>query len=257
MESEAIIGTLKDFIRDVVSYLDKTCPPLIWNQTAPTDVTTNIAPLIFISESVVNTKVVMKTVGDAAVELNVNVIDEDKENQRFSVTLAESVQFDDFISSSQRFDGIREAEDVMVDVEAPVCGINVVHEIPSVNEDHIVNQDVVLEVLKTIDGVESIIHAIEDSDVVIVKKDFFPAIKNIVPEILELNILMLHNSIRFMQKRLNTLLSATAEERYLDFIKLYPNLTLRVPQWMIASYLGITPESLSRVRKDLAKKHFR
>lgn len=101
------------------------------------------------------------------------------------------------------------------------------------------------------------IDAIEDAEVVVVKKDFFPAIKNIVPEILELNVRMLHNSIRFMQKRLNMLLSATAEQRYLDFIKLYPNLTLRVPQWMIASYLGITPESLSRVRKDLAKKHFK
>ena len=101
------------------------------------------------------------------------------------------------------------------------------------------------------------IDAIEDTEVVIIKKDFFPSIKNIVPEILELNILMLHNSIRFMQKRINMLLSATAEERYLNFIKLYPNLTLRVPQWMIASYLGITPESLSRVRKDLANKHFR
>lgn len=101
------------------------------------------------------------------------------------------------------------------------------------------------------------IDAIEDTEVVVIKKDFFPSIKNIVPEILELNILMLHNSIRFMQKRINMLLSATAEERYLNFIKLYPNLTLRVPQWMIASYLGITPESLSRVRKDLANKHFR
>lgn len=101
------------------------------------------------------------------------------------------------------------------------------------------------------------IDAIENTEVVVVKKDFFPAIQHIVPEILQLNILMLHNSIRFMQKRLNMLLGATAEERYLDFIKLYPNLTLRVPQWMIASYLGITPESLSRVRKDLAKKHFK
>jgi CRP-like cAMP-binding protein len=101
------------------------------------------------------------------------------------------------------------------------------------------------------------IDAIEDTEVVVVKKDFFPAMQDIIPEILQLNILMLHNSIRFMQKRINMLLSATAEERYLDFIKLYPNLTLRVPQWMIASYLGITPESLSRVRKDLAKKHFR
>jgi CRP-like cAMP-binding protein len=68
---------------------------------------------------------------------------------------------------------------------------------------------------------------------------------------------MLHNSIRVMQKRIDMLLGATAEERYLDFIKTYPNLTLRVPQWMIASYLGITPESLSRVRKDLANRHFR
>lgn len=101
------------------------------------------------------------------------------------------------------------------------------------------------------------IDAIEDTEAVIIKKDFFPAIQPIVPDILKLNILMLHNSIRFMQKRINMLLSASAEERYLDFIKLYPNLTLRVPQWMIASYLGITPESLSRVRKDLAKKHFR
>lgn len=101
------------------------------------------------------------------------------------------------------------------------------------------------------------IDAIEDTEVVVVQKDFFPAIQSIVPEILQLNISMLHNSIRFMQKRINMLLSATAEERYLDFIKLYPNLTLRVPQWMIASYLGVTPESLSRVRKDLAKKHFR
>lgn len=101
------------------------------------------------------------------------------------------------------------------------------------------------------------IDAIEDTEVVIVNNDFFPSIKGIVPEILELNILMLHNAIRFMQKRINMLLSAPAEERYLNFIKLYPNLTLRVPQWMIASYLGITPESLSRVRKDLTKKHFR
>ncbi len=101
------------------------------------------------------------------------------------------------------------------------------------------------------------IDAIEDTEVVVVKKDFFPAIQPIVPEILQLNIKMLHNSIRFMQKRIDMLLGATAEERYLHFIKLYPNLTLRVPQWMIASYLGITPESLSRVRKDLANRHFK
>lgn len=101
------------------------------------------------------------------------------------------------------------------------------------------------------------IEAVEDTEVVIVDKNFFVNMKHVIPEILELNINMLHNSIRFMQHRINMLLSASAEERYLHFIKLYPNLTLRVPQWMIASYLGITPESLSRVRKDLAHKNFK
>lgn len=53
------------------------------------------------------------------------------------------------------------------------------------------------------------------------------------------------------------LLGASAETRYLDFIQLYPDMLLRVPQWMIASYLGITPESLSRVRKELAQRNFK
>lgn len=67
----------------------------------------------------------------------------------------------------------------------------------------------------------------------------------------------LHNHIRHLQKRITMLLSASAEQRYMNFIKLYPDLTLRVPQWMIASYLGIAPESLSRVRKELATRHFK
>ncbi|MEJ7556778.1 MAG: Crp/Fnr family transcriptional regulator [Pedobacter sp.] len=101
------------------------------------------------------------------------------------------------------------------------------------------------------------IDATELTKVVIVHKDFMNEAAKHVPCINDLNHTMLNNAIRFMQKRINMLLSATAEERYLNFITLYPNLTLRVPQWMIASYLGITPESLSRVRKDLAHKHFR
>jgi CRP-like cAMP-binding protein len=101
------------------------------------------------------------------------------------------------------------------------------------------------------------IDVIEPTTALVLPKNFFSDAAVHVPSMHELNNNMLNNSIRFMQKRINMLLSATAEERYLDFIKLYPNLTLRVPQWMIASYLGITPESLSRVRKDLAHKHFK
>jgi len=104
---------------------------------------------------------------------------------------------------------------------------------------------------------EFTIDAIETTTAVIIPKDYFLLASQYVPGFETLNSNMLNNAIRFMHKRINMLLSATAEERYLDFIKLYPNLTLRVPQWMIASYLGITPESLSRVRKDLASKHFK
>lgn len=99
--------------------------------------------------------------------------------------------------------------------------------------------------------------AIEATTALIIPKDFFCVAEKFAPAISELNTKMLNNAIRFMQRRINLLLAATAEERYVDFMKLYPDLTLRVPQWMIASYLGITPESLSRVRKDLTHKHFK
>ncbi|MEP6617397.1 MAG: Crp/Fnr family transcriptional regulator, partial [Ginsengibacter sp.] len=100
------------------------------------------------------------------------------------------------------------------------------------------------------------VDAIEDSEVIYIGQEFYIQADKLIPGFNAFNVMALHNSIRFMQRRINLLLSATAEQRYIDFIELYPNLTLRVPQWMIASYLGITPESLSRVRKELASRHF-
>ena len=43
----------------------------------------------------------------------------------------------------------------------------------------------------------------------------------------------------------------TAEERYLHFLKTFPDLAQRIPQYYIASYVGVKPESLSRIRKRL------
>ncbi|SMC39084.1 Crp/Fnr family transcriptional regulator [Cellulophaga tyrosinoxydans] len=99
------------------------------------------------------------------------------------------------------------------------------------------------------------IDALEDSEVLVLEKNFVEKISEQNNSFEEFNNKLLHNHIRSLQKRIELLLSATAEERYLDFIKVYPNLLLRVPQTLIASYLGITPESLSRVRKELATKH--
>lgn len=57
-----------------------------------------------------------------------------------------------------------------------------------------------------------------------------------------------------LENRVLQSISSTAEERYLSFLSQYPHLSSRLPNTQIASYLGITPEFLSKVRKDLTKK---
>ncbi|SHJ89383.1 Crp/Fnr family transcriptional regulator [Epilithonimonas mollis] len=100
------------------------------------------------------------------------------------------------------------------------------------------------------------IEAIEESIIVVTREGFFENLSKVYPAVAEKNQKLMFNHIKNLQNRVNALISTTAEERYLEFLKKYPNLMLRVPQWMVASYLGITPESLSRVRKELAKKKF-
>ncbi|SFH90494.1 Crp/Fnr family transcriptional regulator [Halpernia frigidisoli] len=98
------------------------------------------------------------------------------------------------------------------------------------------------------------IEAVENSEIAVLPSDFFSNIFKSNSEVSDNNFRVMNNHIRALQKRINQLLGATAEERYLDFLKTYPNVFQRVPQWMVASYLGITPESLSRVRKNLGNK---
>ena len=54
------------------------------------------------------------------------------------------------------------------------------------------------------------------------------------------------------QKRIHAAISMTAEERYEELVKTYPQFLQRFPQNMVASYLGVSPETLSRMRKNLA-----
>lgn len=60
--------------------------------------------------------------------------------------------------------------------------------------------------------------------------------------------------LAFMQRRLIASLTLTAEERYEQFAEKYPEFIQRVPQYAIASYLGMTTQYLSRLRKKQAKK---
>ena len=59
--------------------------------------------------------------------------------------------------------------------------------------------------------------------------------------------------ITVLQKRIIMLMSASAIERYEHFTETYPSISQRVPQKMIASYLGITPEALSKVKGEKAR----
>ncbi|MFK5879929.1 MAG: Crp/Fnr family transcriptional regulator [Flavobacteriaceae bacterium] len=59
-------------------------------------------------------------------------------------------------------------------------------------------------------------------------------------------------SFAFSQRRVLSNLNKTAEERYLEFQSMYPDIIQRVPQYALASYLGMTPEFLSKIRKKIA-----
>ncbi len=66
--------------------------------------------------------------------------------------------------------------------------------------------------------------------------------------------LMLQRNLSVLQHRFLATVSQPAEQRYLDFMQRYPNMEQRVPQHMIASYLGISAEFLSKIRRKRKQK---
>ena len=66
--------------------------------------------------------------------------------------------------------------------------------------------------------------------------------------------LVAQKSFAFSQRRVLSNLGKSAEERYLEFENLYPSIIQRVPQYALASYLGMSPEFLSKIRKRIISK---
>ncbi|MBI0400759.1 Crp/Fnr family transcriptional regulator [Cyclobacterium marinum] len=87
------------------------------------------------------------------------------------------------------------------------------------------------------------IDALEDSVVIQIEKNTE----------LEIDHKKIIKRIRVLQKRIIMLMSASAIDRYEHFISTYPTIAQRVPQYMIASYLGITPEALSAAKRQHLK----
>lgn len=97
------------------------------------------------------------------------------------------------------------------------------------------------------------IDALEDSEVLLFSAGFYAHFQALGPEFQAFFYQLLQNSLVALQRRLIGVLSAPAELRYQEFLQLYPTLARRLPQRHIAAYLGITPESLSRIRSELAR----
>ncbi len=98
------------------------------------------------------------------------------------------------------------------------------------------------------------IDALQDSEVLLLDKSARESLFESVPRMERFFRLLLEGNYVATHKRINDALSASAEERYLTFINTYPQLVEQIPQNQIASYLGITPQSLSRIRKELGGK---
>lgn len=94
---------------------------------------------------------------------------------------------------------------------------------------------------------------LEDVEILKLKKDKLSLIIKNQPIFGELFNLILAEDLRIMYEQNTNTQILSAEERYLLFVKNSPHLVKRIPQKYIASYLGIEPQSLSRVRKKLSK----
>ena len=98
------------------------------------------------------------------------------------------------------------------------------------------------------------IDALEDSELLLIDKVSQDKLCCAIPKFEHYFRILLESNSSAAQLRISDFISSSAEDRYLNFLKTYPKLVQRVPQSQIASYLGITPQSLSRIRKELSEK---
>jgi CRP-like cAMP-binding protein len=98
------------------------------------------------------------------------------------------------------------------------------------------------------------IEAVEDSVALLISKNNFEMICEKIPQFRDMVNGILQRSLNAAHERINETFQSTAEEKYNHFLKTFPNLANRAPRHMLASYLGITAETLSRIRKQVSTK---
>jgi CRP-like cAMP-binding protein len=96
------------------------------------------------------------------------------------------------------------------------------------------------------------IEALEDSELLLITKESWDLLLDKVPAFERYFRILIQNNLIVTQRRLMGTFSTTAEERYHKLLHDFPDISQRVPQHMIASYIGITRETLSRIRNQIA-----
>jgi len=98
------------------------------------------------------------------------------------------------------------------------------------------------------------IDAIEESDLLLIDGPAHERIVQAVPAYATAFRVGLARHAAAKDRRILSAISASAPERYEEFLQTYPSLATRVPQHMLASYLGVSPETISRIRRKLASR---
>lgn len=94
------------------------------------------------------------------------------------------------------------------------------------------------------------IEALEDTEVVMWTKGNFEHLKREIPELQKFITNLFEKSIQAAQNRIYSIISQSTEEKYETFIKTYPDLLQRLPLHRVASYLGVSREILTRIKRQ-------
>jgi CRP/FNR family transcriptional regulator, anaerobic regulatory protein len=98
------------------------------------------------------------------------------------------------------------------------------------------------------------LQALEDTELLLISHTDLHALFRLNQEFERIGRILAEQSFIFVSQRFASILLESPEERYQILVRERPKVVQRVPQYMIASYLGITPEALSRIRKRLAEQ---
>jgi CRP-like cAMP-binding protein len=98
------------------------------------------------------------------------------------------------------------------------------------------------------------IDAVEDTEALTLSHHDYLMLTDTYVNFLRFAKMFAENVVQHVGARYMSIIRDDAKTRYLQLIKERPKVIQRVPQYMIASYLGITPEALSRIRKEMAEE---